>query len=302
MNPNDGEGLDTWEARRQGMLAKGYNGNGCGTPLAIAVQQWPTPQTTDMDSAARHTTDGAMHAGTSLTDAIRKDWPSPIAEDAESRTSNGTLLDSVRGNNWQTPQTSDANGPREADGKRGLGLNTQAVEDWSTPTCRDRETLAKVTRGQGATPGGTPLLVQVQQWPTPQAHDATGGRGKNNLFADSHYKPHDLTDAIQPDWLTPQSRDHKGISQKPATGEFTGSICDQLLEMQGSGPPGPASSSTTGSRPVVLNPRWVAALMGFPVDWLDGVAPPSRPSGTRSSRKSPKSSPEKSEPSSKGSE
>lgn len=38
------EDLATWDARRQAMKAKGYNGNGCGTPLAQAVQMWPTPQ------------------------------------------------------------------------------------------------------------------------------------------------------------------------------------------------------------------------------------------------------------------
>jgi len=44
-NPNDGESLESWEARRQRNLAKGYNGNGQGTPLAIAAMQLlPTPR------------------------------------------------------------------------------------------------------------------------------------------------------------------------------------------------------------------------------------------------------------------
>lgn len=44
-NVNDGESLETWEARRQENLKKGYNGNGQGTPLAIAalMSGWPTP-------------------------------------------------------------------------------------------------------------------------------------------------------------------------------------------------------------------------------------------------------------------
>ena len=37
---NDGETLETWEARRQRELAKHRNGNGFGTPLAIAVKLW----------------------------------------------------------------------------------------------------------------------------------------------------------------------------------------------------------------------------------------------------------------------
>jgi hypothetical protein len=38
-NFNDGESLESWEERRQRNLAKGINGNGQGTPLAIAAQQ-----------------------------------------------------------------------------------------------------------------------------------------------------------------------------------------------------------------------------------------------------------------------
>ena len=41
-NPNDGEDLANWEARRQRNLAKKTNGNGQGTPLSIAVHKLPT--------------------------------------------------------------------------------------------------------------------------------------------------------------------------------------------------------------------------------------------------------------------
>lgn len=68
----DGEGVATWERRRAAMREKGYNGNGCGTPLAMAAQLWPSPNTRDGNSAARKTTTtGVMHDGDSLTDAIR---------------------------------------------------------------------------------------------------------------------------------------------------------------------------------------------------------------------------------------
>jgi DNA (cytosine-5)-methyltransferase 1 len=40
---NDGESVESWEARRQRNLAKFQNGNGHGTPLAIAVKLLPTP-------------------------------------------------------------------------------------------------------------------------------------------------------------------------------------------------------------------------------------------------------------------
>lgn len=44
-NPNDGEDLENWEARRQRNLAKKVNGNGQGTPLSVAVRLLPTPTT-----------------------------------------------------------------------------------------------------------------------------------------------------------------------------------------------------------------------------------------------------------------
>lgn len=51
-NPNDGESLESWEARRQRNLAKGINGNGQGTPLGIAVRLLPTPTAADGDWAS----------------------------------------------------------------------------------------------------------------------------------------------------------------------------------------------------------------------------------------------------------
>ncbi len=45
MNPNDGERLETWEARRVRTKERVKNGNGFGTPLAIAVQMLPGAST-----------------------------------------------------------------------------------------------------------------------------------------------------------------------------------------------------------------------------------------------------------------
>ena len=51
-NPNDGEGLGTWLARRDRVKATAKNGNGMGTPLSIAVQMWPTPTVNGNDNRA----------------------------------------------------------------------------------------------------------------------------------------------------------------------------------------------------------------------------------------------------------
>jgi DNA (cytosine-5)-methyltransferase 1 len=59
-NFNDGEDLESWEARRQRNLAKGINGNGQGTPLSVAVRQvaeavalLPTPMAEDSHHQSR---------------------------------------------------------------------------------------------------------------------------------------------------------------------------------------------------------------------------------------------------------
>ena len=46
-NANDGEGTETWLARREVVKARVKNGNGMGMPLSIAVQLLPTPTTQD---------------------------------------------------------------------------------------------------------------------------------------------------------------------------------------------------------------------------------------------------------------
>jgi hypothetical protein len=47
-------------------------------------------------------------------------------------------------------------------------------------------------------------------------------------------------------------------------------------ERSDGGQPNLARQIQTGAAPVVLNPRWVACLMGFPPDYLDGVEVPSK--------------------------
>jgi hypothetical protein len=49
-NFNDGESLESWQARRDREAAKGRNGNGMGTPLGVAVQLWATPAARDWRS------------------------------------------------------------------------------------------------------------------------------------------------------------------------------------------------------------------------------------------------------------
>lgn len=103
MNPNDGEGLDTWEARRQRVLATKKNGNGFGTPLAIAVRICPTPCATDCEAAGGpmqssltnsvtgRYQDGPPDPASPSTSGKPRDWCTPVAQPA-----NGTPEDFLR--------------------------------------------------------------------------------------------------------------------------------------------------------------------------------------------------------------
>ena len=51
---NDGEGTETWLARRERVKETAQNGNGMGMPLSIAVQLLPTPSVADVMGGRKH--------------------------------------------------------------------------------------------------------------------------------------------------------------------------------------------------------------------------------------------------------
>ena len=106
-NRNDAESLTEWLSRREKLRAQGVNGNGCGTPLPIAVKLWPTPTV-----HGNHNRKGASaESGDGLATAA-KDWPTPTARDwrsgkasAETMQRNARPLNEVVAN-WPTPTAS----------------------------------------------------------------------------------------------------------------------------------------------------------------------------------------------------
>jgi len=95
-------------------------------------------------------------------------------------------------------------------------------------------------------------------WPTPQAHDATGARGKNNTFSDHHYEPHDLVTAVR--WPTPRTRGMCG-----GTGAF-----QKMLGLQEAGVlTATERQQMTAGNGGQLNPAWVEILMGYPLGWTE---------------------------------
>jgi hypothetical protein len=53
INPNDGENLGRWLARRDRQRDRKINGNGMGMPLSIAVRLLPTPRASDTGTPGR---------------------------------------------------------------------------------------------------------------------------------------------------------------------------------------------------------------------------------------------------------
>ena len=89
-------------------------------------------------------------------------------------------------------------------------------------------------------------------WPTPTGVDAQSSGGKElgtNVT---------LTDAAVRMWPTPKTTDC--VSASPGDGNRS----DPGLRYQATRPDG-----TDGERKADLNPRFVAALMGVPWDWLN---------------------------------
>ena len=81
---NDGENPESFLARQAKLKTQGMNGNGCGTPLAMAIKLWPTPGAADA-SGGRSSSLEAMERGTNSTGSklqvtlgsAARHWPTP---------------------------------------------------------------------------------------------------------------------------------------------------------------------------------------------------------------------------------
>lgn len=211
--------------------------------LRGACLTWPTPQTTDAASAARHTTQtGIMHPGTTLTDAIRL-WPTPTEDNANncggpSRT-NGTYSDlRVDVNRWTTPQAHDAVGPK-------------------TP-----EQIEAQRQRTGS--GVRNLNEDAAHWQTPgtDSFRSRGGDRKDEMGLDQEARH----------WGTPTTRDWKDGATSLENTPVNGLLGRQVLPWSSLPAPqipdGPASSGN-GQTSRRLSPRFVEFLMGFPIGFTE---------------------------------
>lgn len=186
----------------------------------------------------------------------------------------------------------------------------ESVETWQA---RREAVKAKAQNGNGF---GVPLDMAVQMWPTPRAASpgsrpngkggkvlaeeveiAEGIRQRNTLWPTPTSHPEDQTldawkrraqmkaqnginlhlklgVAVQM-WPTPTTQDGKNAAGPSQWNRNSWPLNVAAVAGQ-AGPQGPEDRNMLGKNRARLNPRWVAQLMGFPADWLDGVEVPSR--------------------------
>jgi hypothetical protein len=129
---NDGETVASWEARQARLLAKGYNGNGMGTPLTVAVARLlPTP-------AARE----VKGPGTGTPGRVRADGRVRTDRDATLGLAIGALTAGPGGNGATNPDGGTPRGGRACRLPRGPGPTTPATPGGRllpTPQAHDKQ-------------------------------------------------------------------------------------------------------------------------------------------------------------------
>lgn len=236
-------GFSSWPtARAEDSESSGMrHSRGVADTLTAVTQLWPTPM------AGTPAQNGNNAAGNS--DFSRKAmelasglWPTPRtitggAESAERKKDLGRLESGgsdlqAEALTWLTPTTSEGNGIRKPDGKRSVGLNTQA-----------------------------------EKWPTPDA----GLHGGSNRSASPGAAVRPNLSKASEQWPTPAARDHKGANGADHLENGTGRLhLDQLPNFVSHclPPDHPTRSGPTSSdERRTLNPLFVEWLMGWPLNW-----------------------------------
>jgi hypothetical protein len=128
-------------ARKARQQARRINGDGMGTPLAMAVKIWPTPQSRDWRSG---------HASAAVLDQNAR----PLSEVAV---------------NWQTPLLADA-GEKVTQASHHQGLLKQ-VAQWRTPTSSEDKRGDAPDWQPDPKAGEHSLTRQATQWMTPRVSE-----------------------------------------------------------------------------------------------------------------------------------
>jgi hypothetical protein len=155
----DGESPETWLKRKEAMKAKGYNGNGCGTPLTIAVQ---------LHGQAAPASSSSLGSRQGL-------WRTPQANEAGAKVETLFTKDGAPAMPGQRAYRLTPSGKLVLQSQT-INQQVEMVQNWATPrsgktTDENPETWAlRQAKGDVAT---MPLTAQVKAWATPKT--PTGG-------------------------------------------------------------------------------------------------------------------------------
>lgn len=203
-----------------------------GDGLATAVAQWPTPRAEDSESTGAH-----RDTPDTLTSATRQ-WPTPTANDSKndnppSQAERNTPPRSVAAANWQTPRA--IYGAGHAGMEDESHLIGQAIQ-WQTPTVGGGGQQCDLIphRGHFLRPSGKKATLYLEQ------------------------------QAAQ--WATPHANMTTGPGGNREGGPNIQTQADSFHRDRQTGRGGPRTPA-----PVVLNPRFVEALMGLPDGMTDST-------------------------------
>ncbi len=221
-------------------------------PLEYTAKQWQTPNASNAET--RKQVGGTEREA--LLGIQAKQWPPPRAEhdSGRHRGNADTLHSAVKAETWATPRHSENENRTQTVGpthgvSHGKILAGQAVT-WRTPSTGDDKRGAMLNPDPKA--GEHSLTTQISNWPTPSCHDQKGANSAEHCL------------------VTGAGAKHMGQLANFATHGFPA-----IPPGPATSPPGSASSKLTRR----LNPRFVAWLMGVPVEWMncDWPATPSTP-------------------------
>jgi hypothetical protein len=266
----DGETASTWLERRRKLKEKGYNGNGCGTPLTMAVQLWPTPKATpEKHGRPRENDRGDLQAAARF-------WPTPSAQGSAGETSEDLARKGAKLVNAKTGRVLQTNLATEVKMWRKMWPTPMAWDHWMSNNPRTDGGQSQLPNAAAEFQQEMAKADQPDMWQTPLADDARGTGGARSR-QDGHQAMLHLQAKM---WPTP--RVGEGIRSAGAARTEYYRLWNQVdlssptepsspSSLQGQGKSKHGEKSSKLSR--LLNPLFVTWLMNWPLGWADVSAP-----------------------------
>lgn len=246
-----------------------------------STKNWNTMTVSDSFGSRRATAkkdNWKSHDGTTLTDAVQENWPTPDMMMAHRA---GVEIDPE---NWAKQQAA----------KAMQGINKQfhlnVAVNWPTPGVADTEGAPHKLNedGERISEKGVKWGVKLQDlvnWATPNTLDHLPPRSEEGTRRmatgprKGRTRPSNLREQVDPvsneiyekeNWPTPQARDWKGADGRSRKRNVNNDLPAQTenLHLDPVKPNNLGSSQEPSEKPRKLSPLWVAQLMGLPmVTW-----------------------------------